>query len=1191
MAAEAKIQRSTSKRLFTMAYKQFEKAIENKYDPSIVHGRFGEVKEKWGSVMSNDALYLALKYPDDEEVSEEDERWIDEIATKFNNAEHSLSQYKGEAGEASHTDRDGMHKSYKLLDFERSQMEVAISNLETVAAHEDATISAINNTHIEVREQLIKYKEAHRNHLQTFGDIDEKQAVMLTKMQRLCVTVGITAEKAMQLKKNYKEEHKRTTELKIERVKLPTFSGNIRDYPRFKKDFKSYVSPSIKTGSDAYIMKEMCLKDEALDLIKNVDDDIDAIWERLDDRYGKASKLTDVIMYDIKKLKPVSDGEDKKFLEFVDCIERSYRELKRVNMETEISNATIVGLIEERLPNTIKTMWYLLVSDKASNVDETDKFPHLLDFLQKHRRAIEYGSSELRVYKTVQKGAVHWADKEEEVNMALGKSPANRPVSDNSKREAKNIYCWIHQSPNHDILDCTSYKDQDIQERKNLVSDYRACWCCLRVGHFHYECFNSRECSKEGCRLTHHPSLHENRTHDDTRVKHGYMAQFQSQKSRACLLQLMQLPAGERNIQNINVMWDSGATVCLITFKKAKELGLMGEKVTIRIIKVGGVNETVESKIYDVPVRDTSGIVEYFKVYGIQKISSSIEAIETDRFAVMFGVHPEDIRRPEGEVDVLIGLQYAGFHPDKQKAINHLVLFANRFGACLGGTHHQLTEKTEKLVQEVEIAHVKSARIEDFYESESLGISCQPKCGSCKCGECPIGGKQYTLQQERELAMIEGNLMMKDGAWHVRYPWKRSPTELPNNFSSAFGMLKSTEKRLMKDEELAKKYQDQIDDMLERGVARKLNEDELQAYTGPFYYISHHEVISDSKSTPCRLVFNSSAKFNGHVLNDYWAKGPDILNNLLGVLLRFRENKVAIAGDIKEMYHTVKIENVDQQTHRFLWRQMEDRKPDIYVMTSLSFGDRPAAAIAAVALRKTAEIGEDQFPDASVTIKKNSYVDDIIDSFDTNEKATEMINQIDNVLTEGGFVIKNWRVSGQLSEEEMQVYSVNSNNEKNTESKVLGVIWDVSNDELHFKTKLNFSERHRKIRFEPDIKEDELLKRVPEVLTKRILLSQVNGVYDPLGLATPFTVRAKIILRRLNLLKLDWDDSIPDEEREKWIKFFAELFDMEKIKFARSTKPEGARGDPTLVIFSDASEHAHIYGGRLKKVCSRADYF
>ena len=151
--------------------------------------------------------------------------------------------------------------------------------------------------------------------------------------------------------------------------------------------------------------------------------------------------------------------------------------------------------------------------------------------------------------------------------------------------------------------------------------------------------------------------------------------------------------------------------------------------------------------------------------------------------------------------------------------------------------------------------------------------------------------------------------------------------------------------------------------MVNRGVARKLIKTELRNYKGPIHYISHHEVLKpDSKSTPVSIVFNSSANYMGHVLNEYWAKGPDLLNNILGVLLRFREYEVAFIGDIKKMYHTVATNFLDQHTHRFLWRDMETTKePDIYVIQRVSFGDKPSGTIATVALRKTAEMGKDQF--------------------------------------------------------------------------------------------------------------------------------------------------------------------------------------------------------------------------------------
>ena len=116
------------------------------------------------------------------------------------------------------------------------------------------------------------------------------------------------------------------------------------------------------------------------------------------------------------------------------------------------------------------------------------------------------------------------------------------------------------------------------------------------------------------------------------------------------------------------------------------------------------------------------------------------------------------------------------------------------------------------------------------------------------------------------------------------------------------------------DTEWAKKYCDQIDDMVSRGVARKLKKHEIESYNGPVYYIAHHDVQKvSSKSTPLRIVFNSSKMFKGSCINDYWAKGPDkYTSNILGCYIRFRENKFAFIGDIKKMFNSVHIGTIDQ---------------------------------------------------------------------------------------------------------------------------------------------------------------------------------------------------------------------------------------------------------------------------------------
>ena len=98
-------------------------------------------------------------------------------------------------------------------------------------------------------------------------------------------------------------------------------------------------------------------------------------------------------------------------------------------------------------------------------------------------------------------------------------------------------------------------------------------------------------------------------------------------------------------------------------------------------------------------------------------------------------------------------------------------------------------------------------------------------------------------------------------------------------------------------------------------------------------------------------------------------------------MLRFRENEVAISGDISKMYHRVLIPKEDQDVHRFLWRNLEtDKEPDVYAKTVLTFGDKTAPAMAQIALRKTAEEAREINPEAAKTILENSHFDDICDS-------------------------------------------------------------------------------------------------------------------------------------------------------------------------------------------------------------------
>ena len=110
-------------------------------------------------------------------------------------------------------------------------------------------------------------------------------------------------------------------------------------------------------------------------------------------------------------------------------------------------------------------------------------------------------------------------------------------------------------------------------------------------------------------------------------VKNEYLNENRNRYSGQCLLPLMEISSDTIPSRKVNVLWDSGATFSLITFKKADQLNLTGEEISISVIKVGGEKETIPSYVYDLPLRDKSGKVIIFRVYGIDKISPDVKYI------------------------------------------------------------------------------------------------------------------------------------------------------------------------------------------------------------------------------------------------------------------------------------------------------------------------------------------------------------------------------------------------------------------------------------------------------------------------------------------------------------------------------------------------------------------------------------
>ena len=625
MAEEIKRERKIAKGLFTRAKNSLVRAIEGKHDVELVERRFGELRQRWNEVQQKHVHFLSLQ-EDDESALQDEEEWMDLVEQEFENAESLHLEFTREhksspistVASNNAKDSEAINKAHQVRKMEEAIFKKHFENMNSLIQKESkqpsSLIEAIKESQDELRNLFQSCRKAQTKFIQLLPQEDaDSQCSWLEQLHDMMSEMNIKICSVINARKEAADENKKNS-MRLERMKMPTFQGDVRDYPRFKSDFNEQVVPHVGGDKNAAYALKSCLSKVAYDLVKNVDNDIAEMWRRLDDKYGKPSKLVDVIMYDIKKLKMVREGEEKSFIDLVDVIERGYQDLCRLKLEKEMSNNTIVSLIEQKLPRDIAKDWAKEVNKAGSSVDDGNKFPSLLQFLLEQKRIIEYQMDDFRSSAS-NIGKARHIDVKESTQLSEEDQPV-RP-----KR------CLLHKGSNHSTEECKAFLEMLPADKIQLVRDNRACFSCLKVGHRAWDCRGKKKCSHDGCDRHHHESLHE--AHANGTVFHTRNDKDSKRHYHdACLLQLMQIEAGIEHKLPVTVLWDGGATISLITFDMAERLELNGEDVKITVTKVGGVQEDMSSKVYHLPLLDREGKAVEFKVYGIDKISTEVDGID-----------------------------------------------------------------------------------------------------------------------------------------------------------------------------------------------------------------------------------------------------------------------------------------------------------------------------------------------------------------------------------------------------------------------------------------------------------------------------------------------------------------------------------------------------------------------------------
>ena len=301
----------------------------------------------------------------------------------------------------------------------------------------------------------------------------------------------------------------------------------------------------------------------------------------------------------------------------------------------------------------------------------------------------------------------------------------------------------------------------------------------------------------------------------------------------------------------------------------------------------------------------------------------------------------------------------------------------------------------------------------------------------------------------------EGIHVRKDCHLEMPLPFKEPHPRLPNNRKQAETRLLQLKRRLRQNEKFRKDYTEFMSEIIRKGYAEEVPTDK-EAVEGRVFYIPHHGVYHPRKPEQIRVVFDCSSKHQDVSLNDVLLQGPDMTNDLIAVLCRFRKEPVAIACDVQKMFYQFHVNEEDRDYLRFLWWDKGDitTTPKEYRMTVHLFGAISSPACANFGLKQTAEDGRNDFGDtASEFLRNEFYVDDGLTSVPSASEAIELIQSTKGLCQNRGiklhkFVSNNDKVIAAIPVEDRakSVSSINLGRDEIHVERVLGVQWSIDLD-------------------------------------------------------------------------------------------------------------------------------------------------